>query len=436
MSNIKLQLVTNSIRAKGGAVFFQRLRNITQRYGMTLNAMEHSLQQFTEVLGKFDCKATFPITAVTLHRHARTIAEYRLPNIEYSVHGYTHIPYSSMNREALISHLHLAQDIFNNAGFDPHGFRSPYLNRSNLLHEVAGELGFTYTSNQPHLWDVIDQDKISPQAKVNLEHAVTYYEPWRSEWRPSIPRIINNIVELPVSLPDDEILIERLHMSGELILDTWVRMLKQSYQRGELMTLQLHPERIALCAECLEGLLSEAHALSPMVWCASLFEISLWWKTLNSVVVKFSSSQDDRYSFDIEAPDNVTVLARGVEVQDASKPFSNGYVEIKSKKFSVASKKRPVIGISPLAPESLRKFLRDQGYIIELSLDGSPYSCYFDSEQFESSQENSVLECIEGKVSPLVKLGRWPNAAQSALAITGDIDALTLWDYGLRLFGK
>jgi hypothetical protein len=32
-------------------------------------------------------------------------------------------------------------------------------------------------------------------------------------------------------------------------------------------------------------------------------------------------------------------------------------------------------------------------------------------------------------------LGRWPHNTGSALAITGDIDALTLWDYGLRYLG-
>jgi hypothetical protein len=32
-------------------------------------------------------------------------------------------------------------------------------------------------------------------------------------------------------------------------------------------------------------------------------------------------------------------------------------------------------------------------------------------------------------------LGLWPAGARSALAVTGDIDALTLWDFGLRLLG-
>jgi hypothetical protein len=46
------------------------------------------------------------------------------------------------------------------------------------------------------------------------------------------------------------------------------------------------------------------------------------------------------------------------------------------------------------------------------------------------------LAQVEGTGCPLVRLGRWPNAARSALAITGDIDALTLRDYGFRFLSK
>jgi hypothetical protein len=32
--------------------------------------------------------------------------------------------------------------------------------------------------------------------------------------------------------------------------------------------------------------------------------------------------------------------------------------------------------------------------------------------------------------------GRWPGAAVSAFVLSGDIDAITLWDYAARLFGR
>jgi hypothetical protein len=35
---------------------------------------------------------------------------------------------------------------------------------------------------------------------------------------------------------------------------------------------------------------------------------------------------------------------------------------------------------------------------------------------------------------PLVRIARWPREAQCALAVTGDVDALTIWDYGQRMW--
>ena len=46
----------------------------------------------------------------------------------------------------------------------------------------------------------------------------------------------------------------------------------------------------------------------------------------------------------------------------------------------------------------------------------------------------SWIELETGRF-PLLRLGRWPGGAKSALAVTGDVDALTIWDYALRFFG-
>jgi len=43
-----------------------------------------------------------------------------------------------------------------------------------------------------------------------------------------------------------------------------------------------------------------------------------------------------------------------------------------------------------------------------------------------------VLDAIESGTGPLVRVWRWPDGARSALAVTGDIDALTLRDFVVR----
>jgi hypothetical protein len=104
--------------------------------------------------------------------------------------------------------------------------------------------------------------------------------------------------------------------------------------------------------------------------------------------------------------------------------------------FTVRASQRPVIGASPDTAPELVDFLRQQGYALEISREGHRYAFYFDQPEFTAEQERTVLAWIEGAKRPLVRLGRWPDGARSALAVTGDIDALTLWDYGLRCLGR
>jgi hypothetical protein len=64
------------------------------------------------------------------------------------------------------------------------------------------------------------------------------------------------------------------------------------------------------------------------------------------------------------------------------------------------------------------------------------YSYNIDETEFTDEDERILLEEIERPEVPLIRFGLWPNGCKSALCLTGDIDALTIWDYGLRLFGK
>ena len=91
--------------------------------------------------------------------------------------------------------------------------------------------------------------------------------------------------------------------------------------------------------------------------------------------------------------------------------------------------------MSPASSPYLLSFLRQQGYIVERAENAGSHSFYLDRPQFGLEDERALLSLIEQGDFPLVRLGRWPNGAQSALCVTGDIDALSVWDYGLRFLG-
>ena len=432
---MKTNPIAVAIRAKGTIKLIKRAQTITRRYGFTSVPMERALQRYVGVLEHFNVGATFPITAVTLKRQAGKISQYIERNIEFAVHGFTHIDYAQVPLETQLAHLEYAREAFYKAGIVPTGFRSPYLRRESNLYSAIEKAGFSYVSNQPILWDILKTDALSTLPS-GYDRAITFYEPWQSSERVSLPQTGESLIEIPIALPDDEMLVERLGATNGLIERSWQYILSETYQRGELFVLQLHPERIALCSDALEAVLTEARTLIPAVWCSRLDEIADWWKARSRTIIEIYDTEDCGYHCVITGPVSTTVLARAVDIDVPTQPWAGNYWRVEAMRFTVHATRRPFIGVSPSSSRALTRFLRQQGYIVEISQDRNRYKCYFDQTNFDVGQERQVLAQIENSDCPLVRLGRWPNGAQSALAITGDIDALTLWDYGLRAIGK
>lgn len=423
-------------RAKGSHALIRRARSITGRYGLTPAKMDQALGQFAHLLNRFGCCASFPITAAALKRSAKTIQKYAGKNIEFGIHGYTHIDYSQLPQEKLLQHLQLAREVFIEAGLPSVGFRSPYLSRSPSLNALLETAGFTYVSNQPVIWDALDSRSLAPSCKSEYERALEFYQPWSAQERTSLPAINSTLVEIPISLPDDEILVERLGAGTGLIKDVWQCILAQTYQNGELFTLMLHPERVALCADALSAILSDVCSVTPAIWCARLDQIASWWKARARMNIEITDMKDGGYHCRFTGLDNGTVLVKDLEIDAPSHPWMDGWRQADAREFTAYATTRPFIGLSPSTTPKFAEWLRQQGYIFEFSTEVNQYKCYFDRPDFSLDQERSTLVFIEKFDLPMVRIGQWPNGSRSALAITGDIDALTLWDYGLRMIGK
>ncbi len=301
------------------------------------------------------------------------------------------------------------------------------------LHAAVEAAGFSYVSNQPIMWDVLapdDMDTIvafTPATDATYRRALAFYAPWSADERLSLPRLEGDLVEIPVSLPDDEILLDRLRGSADLIEKVWRKILLRTHRQGELFTLQLHPERVALCADGLVAVLSEARTLDPPVWLARLDEIAAWWKARAAARVEITAAGDSKWHVVVDGPGGLTTSVQGQP---------NGYHRTNEMTFEVRSPRRPCVGLSPDVAPELADFVRQQGYIVETGGESDHFSCYLNQSAVSTGSERSLLAQIEEADHPLVRLERWPDGARSALAITGDIDALTLWDYAARLVGR
>ncbi len=421
-----------AIQGKGIGKTVARLRTLGMRYGLAPSKMDQALERFARVLAHYRCGASFPITAAALARSRGVVEKYQARDIEFAVHGYRHIDHSQLSPDRQAADFSSARRLFEARGVACWGFRSPYLRRNEATLEAIREAGFLYDSSDSLAWDVVNGGGSEAYAK-----ALAFYGARPAGDYPALPKLAAGLVEIPYCLPDDESLIERLHFEDDQARSRpWLDILAETHRRGELFTLGLHPERIFLCEVPLRNVLEKARGLSPGVWVARLDEIAKWWKRRSALEPVVGFSWPDEYWLNTRPLKGLTLLGRAVEMVRPPREWHGGWTQVKGSGVRFKSPLRPFIGITPRSEAGLAGFLRQQGYIVEFTETRSNYSVFLDRPKFADEDERGLLADLDGGDSPLVRFGRWPDGAQSALSITGDIDALTLWDYGLRALGR
>ncbi|NJN92871.1 MAG: polysaccharide deacetylase family protein [Anaerolineales bacterium] len=419
-------------KGKGLKNALRRGQVITQRYGMTSHKMDQTLERFVCLLQTYQASATFPITAVALQRNSTAIRQFVERGLEFAIHGFTHIDHSQLSADQQAAYLNRAMAAFGQSQTPFNGFRCPYLrwNEGTLI--ALRQHGLLYDSSQGLAWDALDGLETPA-----YRHVLNFYGAQPAQRYPALPRFEQGLLRIPYCLPDDEGLIDRLQLPPAARTQVWLKMLQQIYELGELFTVGLHPERFDLLAEPLAATLAQARTLAPAVWIARLDEIAAWWcnRTETNVTLTALPGQEE-VQVAVAGPVGLTILARRLIVNGPTAPWSGAYERVLVENFTLTTSLRPVIGLSPRSAPSLHEFLRQQGYVIELNEDSRPYPLYLDRLDFAPEDERPLLAQIENGDWPLLRLGRWPDGARAALNVTGDIDALTLWDYGLRFLGS
>lgn len=409
-----------------------RVGSITQRYGITDNKMASELGLLIDLLKEFNCQATLPVTSTALARHQSLARKIQSEGIELAIHGYSHIDYSQLSLDQQIDHFQRARQIFERAEIKVSGFRCPYLRWNSDTISALSECGFTYDSSQALNWDIAKEWETDSFQKV-----LSFYGAESASLFLSAPSLVNGLVRIPYCLPDDEALVERFKLTNTTDMEKiWVTLLEKIYAAGELFTLGLHPERTSLCKNALRAVLMKARQLSPAVWIARLDEIAEWYTSLGKATFITNNQDDGQISIKISAPTRAIILSRSLNIQTEQKPWALGSHQILNNEFVIPGPCKPWIGLPLNRPESLEIFLRHQGFLVEISTEPSSFSYYFDQTTFEPKDERSLLASLEMEAIPLIRLGRWPDGAQAALAITGDVDAFTIWDYGLRIINR
>ncbi|MFB3903765.1 MAG: polysaccharide deacetylase family protein [Acidobacteriota bacterium] len=428
--------VAIAIRAKGGLGSVRRARQIAREYGNSGARMAACLAQFARLLADFACSATFPITSVVLARNPALIQHYQDQGIEFAVHGYRHTDYSRMTFNTQVEQLTRAREVFSRFRIEANGFRSPYLRHTLETRSAIGSCGFLYDASQALAWNCL------PAKTPDYVRALSFYGALPVEGCPSLPEVENGMVRIPYCLPDDESVVDRLRLTPDQTASVWLNILERTIETGELFCLGIHPERIGACAESLRRVLSVAKQRGT-VWIARMEEIAKWWKARASANVQISNPEPGKFRIRVAGPDGITVLVRGVECsvsEPVPHPSADGhlgpYRKSASLDFIFASPVLPFVGFDRRTAPEVVGFLKEQGYLLETGLAPDSYSLYVEVVEPTRSWKRDLLSRLESSDQPLIRLARWPHAYQSAIAVTGDIDALTCWDYGLRLLGR
>lgn len=424
------------VGAKGVSKVIERILLIGKRYGFTTRKMENALHNFECILSVHHCSATFPTPGIVVERYPEVIQKYQATGIEFAVHGLRHIDYSQVPYADQYNHLSRAQDIFSNAGIHFSGFRTPYLRRDNNLDKVIREVDFSYSSNQPILWEAINLEALGESARKSYLIGVDFYDPWRATEKISMPYLKDSIVYIPVSLPDDEMLVDRIDAGSGLVTESWRRILDLSYHRGELFTLQLHPERISQCEDSLSAVLEDARQRLPKVWIATLKEVDEWWRTRLETAMKVSDKGEGQFSVSVAGAENVAILLKGIRPGPLGEHCWDDYIKIDQREFSFESPSYPGIGVAGDYFDNWNDFLMQQGFLVEKIDDGREYAVRIDRAPQNLFSELEMIRHIESTKNPLLRIARWPTGYRSALSVTGDLDGLTLWDYFFRLIRR
>jgi hypothetical protein len=295
--------------------------------------------------------------------------------------------------------------------------------------QVGEDFKYRYSSNQTVFWNVIEDASLTPPQREGLERGKAFYRPIDADHMIVLPFRRRGFVEIPVSLPDDEILLDRMYIhDAEYLGNVWRKILDESHRRGELFTLQLHPERIDFFADALRGMLGEARGRKPGVWIATLDQIAEWWvdKSGNRIDLVRDS---EKFRADIKACAGTTVYLRDKGSERIVEP---GTIAVDPGPGG----ERPCVGIAPGSERQLIQSLTDMGYLVEVGDATGGYAVHLGRR--EDAGLETALDCV-GQIracpGPLLRFGAWPHGNRSALAVTGDIDALTVWDFVHRFRG-
>jgi hypothetical protein len=307
------------------------------------------------------------------------------------------------------------------------GFRFPFLKRSPQTLGIVGEYSFEWESSEVISWPLPENITIGSLRRHDYQSILDTYHPLHCK---SLPWMNNRLLEIPVSIPDDDVLAERLALPKQWISEIWLEILKKTRERGEIFVLQLHPERFILCRPALQEVIRQA-CTSQDVWIAPLNQVAEWWKKRLNVSWKLELKGNGIYEL---IPDKSCEVH--IEIRNPGDGSIESRIIPQKEPLKIHSGRIPLVGVIPPVRKEVIDILKREGYLFEEKRHSRSYAVTVSGTLSSQQDSARLLQEISGSKGPLFCVSRWPKGYRSAFSVTGDIDGLDFWDYWTRFYGN
>ncbi len=432
----KMSKVAHWLQRRSPQYIVQRFFKLIRRYGWTTAKARNRVVDCILQLRRYGCAPSFPTPGRVVEQNPDFCRALQQLGAELAVHGYDHVDFHSLTLEESRWQFERALQAYQQAGVTAAGFRCPYLSYSDRLLDALPTRTLRYSSNTAVVWE---------HAAEGTEHHTTpifaslseFYAGVRSDQALTVPHIgRTGLVEVPVSVPDDMQIYDGLRVGRKGLALAWLNMLQQSYQRGEMLTLLFHPELYYLCDLAFERLLIETRSLRPAIWVARLCDIADWWNEKASFAIHLTPNARGM-TLDFQCSERATILARHLDLNGRAAPWRGAYQQIHDRQVQLPAAPLPLLGVTADVPAATITLLREQGYLL---LEGEQAvkcaTCIDGALVARLPSPVALIAYIEQIQTPLIRYWRWPHGYASVLSFSGDLDALSLWDYAARLFNR
>ena len=433
-----LKHVRHILKTKGPLLAVRRLFDILARFGFGRRRFRGLLLEFEKVFTRKGIKAAFFVTGTVLDRHNDLVDQLVSQEHCLGVHGQYHVRMDCFSRRAQEKMAASGADLFRKNGLDPRGFRPPYLNYNQDTLAALEGAGYSWTSCR-YLLDGNPEPLDGSAGRLDELYHISSLDDIVS-----VPSFESGLLDIPVTGPDDELMIDRYRISDPAKMhDIWSQTWRRCRENGELYHLMFHPERFALLSPEVRRLIESMEKDQMRPWIASLGEISGWWESRRSVRTELEESDDGiRFVFHC-LPDGATVLlsrpggSSSGQAGDLLPGWQTIPPEAEGEDYSMfrgsGNGSWFLVGLEEGTAPAAEEFLRNEGFITSRSAPSG--KCAFRLQGWESftpEQGRELLAQVEDCPEPLLRLWRWPAGHRYAVTFSADICAIDFWDFVAR----